>query len=237
MPRSPQQNTRLREARREQILNAALAVYIRCGYHGTDMDDVARQAGLAKGLVYYYYKAKKDLFAALYTHMFNDGAAFTEAVLAQTRGLAPLRRLARYTHAMFLKNRQNPYTMPFYMRAPFDAAAVFGRDAWQDGAGQSAAHHRALAGIIADAMAEGRLPEGDANRLATSFWTVFVGSLFDYSKLVLGRESPALNDKEAFAQAVCFAFRGLGAQEAQWRAEVAAVTTESETAGKEEAQA
>ena len=52
MPRNPEKNALVREARRKQILDAALTVYIRFGFHGTDMDAVAKEAQLAKGLIY-----------------------------------------------------------------------------------------------------------------------------------------------------------------------------------------
>jgi len=38
MSRSPEKDALVRETRRKQILDAALTVYIRFGFHGTDMD-------------------------------------------------------------------------------------------------------------------------------------------------------------------------------------------------------
>jgi len=81
LPRNPEKNAEVRESRKKQILSATLSVYIRFGYHGADMDIVAKEAGLAKGLVYYYYKTKQELFAELYTQMFNDGYSFAETLL------------------------------------------------------------------------------------------------------------------------------------------------------------
>ena len=53
-PRRKELNEQIRESRRLQLLDAALTVYVRHGYNGADMDAVATEAGLAKGLVYYY---------------------------------------------------------------------------------------------------------------------------------------------------------------------------------------
>lgn len=54
-----------REARAHRILDAAAALVVRWGYHKTTIDDIARQAGIAKGTIYLHWKTRDDLFAAL----------------------------------------------------------------------------------------------------------------------------------------------------------------------------
>jgi AcrR family transcriptional regulator len=53
------------EERREQILDAAGAVFARMGFHDARMDDIVDQANLSKGGVYWYFKSKDHLVAAL----------------------------------------------------------------------------------------------------------------------------------------------------------------------------
>jgi TetR/AcrR family fatty acid metabolism transcriptional regulator len=53
------------EERKKQILDAATIVFSRQGYDKTRMDDIAQEAGLSKGSLYWYFKSKKDLFLAL----------------------------------------------------------------------------------------------------------------------------------------------------------------------------
>lgn len=43
------------EERKNQILEAAIAVFARLGFQQTRMDDIAEQAGLCKGALYLYY--------------------------------------------------------------------------------------------------------------------------------------------------------------------------------------
>ena len=50
-----------RSRKRRRILEAATALFIRQGYRKTSMDEVAREAGVAKGTVYLYFKNKTDL--------------------------------------------------------------------------------------------------------------------------------------------------------------------------------
>ena len=54
-----------REARRNLILDAATEVFGRQGFEATRMDDVAKAAGVAKGLVYKHFSSKDALFEAL----------------------------------------------------------------------------------------------------------------------------------------------------------------------------
>lgn len=54
-----------REARREQILESATRAFVRGGYHGTHVDDVIREAGIARGTFYLYFDSKHAVFAAL----------------------------------------------------------------------------------------------------------------------------------------------------------------------------
>jgi AcrR family transcriptional regulator len=52
------------EQRRAQILEAALAVFSRDGFHAARVESIAREAGLAKGTIYLYFPTKEALLAA-----------------------------------------------------------------------------------------------------------------------------------------------------------------------------
>jgi AcrR family transcriptional regulator len=51
--------------RREQIMAAAKEVFARKGFHATTIADIAKQAGLAYGSIYWYFDSKEELFHAL----------------------------------------------------------------------------------------------------------------------------------------------------------------------------
>ena len=50
--------------RPEEILDAAMRVFCRRGFHKTNLEEVAREAGISKGTIYLYFKNKEDLFIA-----------------------------------------------------------------------------------------------------------------------------------------------------------------------------
>jgi len=57
------------EQRRGSILAAARTVFARQGYANTGVDDIAAQAGLAKGTLYLYFRSKEQIYmAALLEH-------------------------------------------------------------------------------------------------------------------------------------------------------------------------
>ena len=51
--------------RRDEIMSAAKRVFARKGFHATTIGDIAKQAGLAYGSVYWYFDSKDKLFHAL----------------------------------------------------------------------------------------------------------------------------------------------------------------------------
>src|SRR5215218_5000095 len=53
------------EARRRQILSAALRCFAREGFHRTTMQDIFRGADLSPGAVYSYFTGKDELIAAI----------------------------------------------------------------------------------------------------------------------------------------------------------------------------
>lgn len=54
-----------KSARRDEIMAAAKTVFARKGFHATTIADVAKQAGLAYGSIYWYFDSKDSLFHAL----------------------------------------------------------------------------------------------------------------------------------------------------------------------------
>jgi AcrR family transcriptional regulator len=60
MPRTP----KVVEDRREQIIDAAMRVFAQKGFARATNRDVAREAGITTGLIYYYFESKEALLKA-----------------------------------------------------------------------------------------------------------------------------------------------------------------------------
>ncbi len=59
---------KLKENKKNQILDAAFAVFIDKGYAETTMDDIVHKSNMSKGAIYHYYNSKKELFLSLIDH-------------------------------------------------------------------------------------------------------------------------------------------------------------------------
>ncbi|HEX6739296.1 MAG TPA: TetR family transcriptional regulator [Vicinamibacteria bacterium] len=87
-----------REARRRQILEAALTCFAREGFHRTSMSDIIRESGLSPGAIYRYFPAKEDLIEAMAAERFRQESA----VLAETLSGEDARAaIARFVRALF----------------------------------------------------------------------------------------------------------------------------------------
>jgi AcrR family transcriptional regulator len=67
------------ESRRAEILDAALQVFGQYGYRRTSMDDVAREADIAKGTIYLSFTSKEEVFQALSERLSQRMLAGAEA--------------------------------------------------------------------------------------------------------------------------------------------------------------
>lgn len=77
------------EARRSRILSAARALLIRKDYEDVVLDDVAKQADVAKGTLYLYFKSKEELISAVLCGMVGE----LETLLQRTGESDPLKEL------------------------------------------------------------------------------------------------------------------------------------------------
>ncbi len=71
----------VREERREQIIVAAMAVFARLGFHDARMDDIVEESGLSKGALYWYFKSKEDIIAAIMDRFIGREIEGLEAAL------------------------------------------------------------------------------------------------------------------------------------------------------------
>ncbi|HLY32093.1 MAG TPA: TetR family transcriptional regulator [Ktedonobacterales bacterium] len=84
MPRTESSNQRIRDERREQILQAAIQVFVRQGYSAAKIANIAAAADTSHGLLYHYFPdGKEEIFAALIERTTRDLTRFAEAIFKQ----------------------------------------------------------------------------------------------------------------------------------------------------------
>ena len=63
-----------------QILKAAKICFLEKGYFATRVDEIARQAGLSKGGVYFHFKSKREIFLALVEEEYSRAMTVIDSV-------------------------------------------------------------------------------------------------------------------------------------------------------------
>ncbi len=106
MPRSRQENQRIKEERRRQIMDAALKVFAQKGLAGAMISDIAAAADLSYGLIYHYFHDKEELFIALVERALQGALRLTEEVAA--RPGTPWERLQALVREMVEGARDAP---------------------------------------------------------------------------------------------------------------------------------
>lgn len=97
-------------ARKEQILEAAAAVFARQGYHRARMDDIVKESGLSKGALYWYFKSKEELATALVHQMLAAETQGMDAAMVQQAPAAE--RLERLTRGFARELTKTPERAP-----------------------------------------------------------------------------------------------------------------------------
>lgn len=81
----------------DAILRAAIKVFAGSGFFNSKVADVAREAGVADGTVYLYFKNKDNILASIFNRYMDDALAAGRARLAELND--PVEKLKRIVHA------------------------------------------------------------------------------------------------------------------------------------------
>jgi TetR/AcrR family transcriptional regulator, fatty acid metabolism regulator protein len=68
--------------KRRILLDAAVRVFARRGYHAARVGDIAEEAGVAHGLLYHYFKSKEEVLETIFNETWSELLAAVEDVEA-----------------------------------------------------------------------------------------------------------------------------------------------------------
>jgi AcrR family transcriptional regulator len=117
------------EERRAGILDAAVQVFSARGYHSSSIDDIAREAGISKALIYEHFESKQGLYADLLERKANELFERLAAALAGVGVESGADRLAAGLDAFFdfVEERREAWRILFRDVADPETAAVLDR--------------------------------------------------------------------------------------------------------------
>src|SRR5262245_57293744 len=88
----------------QQIVDAAVRVFAQNGYYNSRVSDIAREAGIASGTIYLYFKTKDEILVTLFREKMADWVAHARREIGREKdALAKIRRLVRL-HFSVLEN-------------------------------------------------------------------------------------------------------------------------------------
>ncbi|MET8953233.1 TetR/AcrR family transcriptional regulator [Streptomyces sp. NPDC004393] len=106
-------------ARRAELIAIGRKLFSDTSYDALSMDDIARHAHVAKGLIYYYFKSKRGYYLAIV----EDSVAGLVTLAAGSLGLPPLERVHRTmdTYLRYAEHNQAAYRTIVSGGVGFDA--------------------------------------------------------------------------------------------------------------------
>jgi TetR/AcrR family fatty acid metabolism transcriptional regulator len=111
--------------KRRQILDAAIRVFARQGFHATRVSDIADEAGVAYGLVYHYFSSKDEVLNELFLERWSLLLAAIEET--DRTGATPREKLGAVATFIFDSYRHDPDLMKVIIVEVTRAANSFGR--------------------------------------------------------------------------------------------------------------
>jgi TetR/AcrR family fatty acid metabolism transcriptional regulator len=111
--------------KRRNILDAAIVVFARQGFHSTRVSDIADEAGVAYGLVYHYFKSKEEVLNELFAERWSLLLAAIEEADASDQ--TPRQKMAAVSGFIVDSYQHDPELMKVIIVEVTRAANSFGR--------------------------------------------------------------------------------------------------------------
>ena len=162
--------------RRLALLKAAFREVAEKGFSEVTLDDIARRAGVSKGVTLYYFRSKEELFRELFSWLIDSiHARMREAVAAAKDPVGKVRALVALIFPSASKNRA-------FFRAFVDFCGVAARrESFREVNERFYAGCREIdGGIVEDGIRRGVFPLRDARAAASTMRAMFDGLMMQW---------------------------------------------------------
>ena len=154
--------------KRQRILQAAVKVFARKGYHGARVSEIARKADVADGTIYLYFQNKEDILVSLFDEVMDEHLQQARQELAAVEGApARLRAIARHHLRVLGANRDLAVVFQVELRQSTQFMERFTASWLQD-------YFGLVGDVIEDGRKDGTLRPDLSRKLATK---MFFGAL------------------------------------------------------------
>ena len=178
-----------------QIIEAAVRVFARNGYYNSRVSDIAREAGIASGTIYLYFRTKEEILVRL----FRDKMAEWVAEVRREIAVEPdaVRKIRRLVALHFSVLEQNP-DLAEVVQVELRQGHKFFRGA---SAHEVSAYFELIASVLEEGIAAGQIRKDLPVKIATK--TLFGAMDQLATSWVLGKRTYRLTDS---AEAVATIF-------------------------------
>jgi len=161
------------DARRQQILEAAVACFARKGIHGSSIADICRESGLSAGAIYRHFSGKQEIIEAVYTIYTAQVGDMWTRIDAYDDVLEGILAMLELSFAWF----DDPEAL-FGMRQGIlmHAEALFDERIAERSAAMHATFTTQLTALVRKAQAQGSInPDHDPEAVARLFFSIYDG--------------------------------------------------------------
>ena len=145
----------------QQIIDAAVRVFARKGYYNSRVSDIAREAGIAAGTIYLYFKTKDDILVTLFRYKMTEFVdAMRKAIATEPDAASKVRRLVSLHFRLLEEDPNLAEVLQVELRQ--------GQKFFRGASGQEIAAYFVLIGsVLEEGVAEGRFRLNGSVKVAT----------------------------------------------------------------------
>lgn len=145
----------------QQIIEAAVRVFARKGYYNSRVSDIAREAGIAAGTIYLYFKTKDDILVTLFRDKMAEFVdSLRKAIAGERDAASKVRTLVRLHFSLLEKDPELAEVLQVELRQ--------GQKFFRAASGQEIGAYFALIGsVLGEGVGEGRFRSSLSVKVAT----------------------------------------------------------------------
>lgn len=172
-PRSKEQNQRIRDGRREEILQAALKVFARKGLSAAKISEIAQTAGLSHGLIYHYFESKDEIFTELVRKAFEISLGiFAYAARGKEEPLERLREMTETILSGAFEGDSPYYFLMIIQAYTSDSVPSEVKELARE---EELLYREYLKPIVVEGQKKGQIAAGDPDTMVTAYLSLIQG--------------------------------------------------------------
>lgn len=186
MPRTEENNQRIREEQTRKIIVAATKVFAHKGLAATKMADIATEAGISYGLLYHYFENKELVFQAAVERATKSGfQALIKRI--QVLPLTPWERIRQFTAIVLDGILREPEGYLLSQQAITSAAVP--QEAREMALNNALVSMEEFQKLILEGQAAGEVIEGNTEELTALYFSCIGGIAMSFIQYFLPHSS------------------------------------------------